>query len=61
MIMTLEEFIQRNGTETFRLFVESFIRKAPEFEGDQALAMEIGRIMGDLDSVFADHERSRES
>jgi len=56
--VTIEEYINRNGTKTLGLFVEEFIRKAPEFDGDQKLVVEIGRMMDDLDSVFAEHEKN---
>ena len=58
--MTIEEYVKRNGTQSLGLFVGEFIRKAPDFDGDQKLAAEIGRMMSDLDSVFAEHERTKD-
>jgi hypothetical protein len=49
---TIEEFINKYGTETPRLLIGALIRRAPESSGDKELVSEIGRMMADLTSVL---------
>jgi hypothetical protein len=51
-MLTIEEFINKYGTETPRLLIGTLIRRAPEFSGDKELADEIGRMMLDLTRVL---------
>lgn len=50
--MTIDEFVAKYGTETPSLLIERFILLAPEFKGDCELAHEIGKMLGDLQSVL---------
>ena len=47
--MNIEAFKAKYGTRTLGLLIGSFIAQAPKFPGDNHLAQEIGKIMGDLE------------
>jgi len=57
--VTIDEYIERNGTATLGLLVKEFVRRASYSDKVQPLVEEIDKMMGDLDSVFMEHEKSR--
>jgi hypothetical protein len=50
--MTIDEFAKKYGTRGAALIVGEFIRRAPDFPGDERLAKEIGEVMADLCSAL---------
>ncbi len=50
--MTRGEFLEKYGTHGWRLVIEQFIERAPEFKGDKEIAKIIGEIVADLESVL---------
>src|SRR5262245_50885751 len=50
--MDIKEFKRKYGTTGWQLPIEEFIRRAPEFKGDEELARLIGGIAADLKSVL---------
>lgn len=55
--MTLQEYLAEHGKDKLTNLIEQFILEAPSFKGDCQLAGEIGRVMADLETVFADELR----
>ena len=54
---TIEDLLRKYGVKTITLVVETFVRRAPEFEGDGELARRLGVMMADLESGLADAYR----
>lgn len=50
--MKVEEFKAKYGTKGASLMVATFIERSPDFNGDEELAIEIGTMMADLESVL---------
>lgn len=59
----MEKFKQKYGTKGtgFRLLVEEFVHRAPEFKGDRMLAEAIGVAMDDLERMLQDQDTSIDS
>ena len=58
--MDIKAFIEKYGYATLGLLVAKFIQLAPPFNGDQAIATEIGTVMGDLEiALKTEVERNR--
>lgn len=53
--MSILDFITKYGTDTPQLLIAEFIRRSPEFKGDNELAKSIGTMMGDLQLALTCH------
>lgn len=51
-VISIHEFKKKWGTETWRLLIETFIKRAPSFPGDLELARAIGEMVADLGSAL---------
>lgn len=56
-VFNLSDFKKKYGTKTFGLVIGEFIKRAPSFRGDDALAAEIGEMLVDLETALT-HEQS---
>lgn len=55
----MNEFIEHYGTRGLGLLVARFIELAPEFKGDKALAEELGKAVGMLETGLEEVARDR--
>lgn len=53
-VTNIQEFKKKYGLNSVGLLVASFIRRAPAFEGDEALAKKLGIVVADLESALRD-------
>ena len=51
--MTIEMFIAKYGSHGWRLAIDEFIARAPQFPGNVKLAEVINQIMADLGAALA--------
>lgn len=58
-VISLADFKAKYGSLGWRSAIEQFIRLAPEFEGDERLAIQIGVVLADIESVLVSGEQPR--
>lgn len=51
-VTTIDEFVEKYGTEGASLLVAAFIERAPAFADDVELAKQLGVMIGDLQSAL---------
>lgn len=51
-VTTIAEFNKKYGQDAWRLIIETFMARAPEFPGEAHLADAIGEIIIDLETVL---------
>lgn len=52
VVESIANFKKKHGHRYWKFAIEEFIRKAPEFCGDEKLAAEIGEMMADLEAAL---------
>lgn len=52
---TIEHFLRSGSWRKMQETIESILFKCPEFDGDEILAAELGRLIGTLEGAFQDY------
>lgn len=60
MKSNMDLYLEKYGTLSLTLLISTFVKKAPEFPGDEAIAGELGQALAMLEAALIEVSNSKE-